>query len=425
MSDQVDEDIAWWDMHTPAAFVSSFPDWVEQQLVVVVPTPCRTAPGIASAIERRFAEDGAWLTKRYQEDLDETEDPADVLLSYFSIDVTSIDILQGLVAGLRDTVVLVKTGSWSRWERFTLSFTRRARRREFGPEHALPRFILFTPKEAVDRDFDRWCIRTLPQIKPQDVEMFIALHERDRSTSSLEHDLRVQLIKHVSGPDPTLASFLQRQPTETLTSPWQYLALLGSERIGYDVEPGVDKEYPFEDPSWDSGLLSIVDGREVLSGVGIAANDKTGQQQFRIWCAALHVFLPFCYIEAQRFREAYRSLLIAPWPRDFRDPTPHNHKRHFDTIKNVENLELPQIANQMTTSRIFDSGLPSYLLDLSKLRNQIAHYDAIDDRLMLAVLKQEQQHRVLPVLRPEVVSQGRRNLEIAASAYFQSCKFDS
>ena len=419
MMDELGYHANWWDMHTPAAFVSSFPEWVENQLVIVVPTPCRMTPGLEAAIERRFAEEGARLTKRYQEDLEETDDPADLMLSWFGIDATSIDVLPDLVDGLRGNVVLVRAGSWARWERFILSVVRRARRGDFGREYSLPRFILFAPREATTRDLDGWCVRTLPEVKPREMEMFVALREQDGSNSSLEHDLRVQLIKHVSGPDPTLASYLQTLPTDVLVSPWQHLALLNSERIGYDVEPNVDKHYPFGNPSWDTGLLGVVDGKMVLSGMAIAAKDRRGQQRFRIWRAVLQVFLPFCYIETQRFREAYRAFLTAPWPRDFRNTTPETSKREFDTIRSIEELELPHIARQMTMSDIFDSDLPNYLLRLNKLRNKIAHYNAIEDWLILDVLRKVQYYRALPEIEPRLAQQGKRNVEKNAAAHIQ------
>ena len=98
---------------------------------------------------------------------------------------------------------------------------------------------------------------------------------------------------------------------------------------------------------------------------------------------------------------------MAPWPRNTRKKV----SDRFDVIQQVEHLELAQIATQMEMSGVFDSGVPSYLRLLTKLRNQIAHYNKLDDRLLIEILEKEKTFRSTPALDRLTAQSGHRKLE--------------
>ena len=397
----------WWRMRTPSEFVDAFVPLSEEIFVIAVPCPARRIPGLPSEIDRRFSQDGARITKKFVEEMEDEGDPAEFLLTTFGIEETALDPIADMVDGLRDHVIIGYTGTWRRWEKFSRTYAQRIKAGRYVREYSLPRFILLIPRECADQNFDGWCIRNLPAIRSLDLEIFASLLEQEHSEEGLALSFRIQLIKHVSGPDPVLAAYLHKLPTKLLAAPWSHLAMCTTRGIGYETEDDVDNGFPFADPSWDGGTLSRLDGDVAASGMSVAAIDTGHQRRFRIWRAALQTFLPFIFLETQRFINDYQDFLVAPWPRDARKEV----RDRFDVIQQVEHLELAQIATQMEMSGVFDSEIPSYLRLLTKLRNQIAHYNKLDDWLLSEILEKERIYRSTPALDWLTAQIGHRNLE--------------
>jgi hypothetical protein len=354
-------DEKWWTLPGPAAFLRAAWDDLRDGKNVVLALPTTAPAGLRDALAAlvRQAELWAWrdfvagdgdggplvLVERLHRQLAPPLQTA-ALLSAATLAADP---------RLADTVIWVEgmtAACWPAWRDLLSQYERACQAR---PEQGRGLFCVpltgnvgRTPEPAV-------ALRVLPwrsAVGGIDILLDLSMRENGEALSPLHRRLAQEVACELALTDAALARALHRLDLRTLLEPTEFLRAEAGRR-GWDARLA-------RQPSWEEGLLDVVDGEEVVHSAVLAIRGEDDELRRRVWRAEVRVLFPF--LEEQRLR------LLPRLRPHLRLPV----QTTYGPVHDAFDLELGQLVHFLR-GRNLPTGLWRQLTRLADMRHDLAH----------------------------------------------------
>ncbi len=370
-----------WDLPGPANFVRRVTGAFRDGRSACVQFPRHAPGGFPEALRSEYNRELFFEVSPLHCGPADRRRPVDLLFEEFARDAPAGAIrdvrtltLQSAFCGRLIFLESIAAEDWKAWRQFLVEYEQVCRNVD-----RLHRTLFFasldgeTATPPLVEDVCQAVFRWSDTLDALDMTLFAASQLAAKSLPALERQLYLSLLAELSGWDTEACSLLASQTLETLLSPSVFLRRLASQR-------GWSASAPTES-WWELGIENSVNGFAERHSAFIALCGDERELDRRIWRAQLRVLFPAI--------EELRLALLPQLRRFLRFPV----QTPFGIVREIEDLEIGQLAHQLLGARNLDRQTREIILLLKDLRHALAHLEPVRDPARLRRLFQAHEQR--------------------------------